>query len=146
MGKVWAGVAAGVLAGAILLGVGLAAFDAGRDSETTAQVVTADGQAVDGTVVHVVDDGWRGDGPGPGLFLLLAFLAFLTVVLVLVRRNPRWGRGPWGPGPWGPGPGPGAGPWDARRAYLDEWHRQAHAGGGAPTGPPPADPVSTGAA
>jgi hypothetical protein len=132
--KVWAGVAAGVLAGATLLGVGLAAFDAGRDSDATTQVVSSDGD-----VVRVVDDGWHDRGPGPGFFFFLAFIALLAFFLFARSRRhdrPYWGRGPWGPGPWGPGPwGQGrggwgrGGPWDGPQGYLDEWHRQAHAGG-----------------
>ena len=116
--RVWTGVAAGVLAASVLLGVAGGAYRAGQRDEVVTRT------AADGDVVRVVDGhGW---GPGPGFFL---FPLAVVAVILLVR-----GRG--GPGGWHPPYGP---PEDAFR----EWHRRAHAEQGAatagaagPSGPP----------
>jgi putative membrane protein len=80
-------------------------------------------------------DGWHG---GPGPWILLAPLFWITVV-VFLRRVVLRGRGPGrGPGRgWGPGWGPGAGraPWAA--TGPEQW-----AGPGADRAPAPS-PIET---
>jgi hypothetical protein len=132
--RVWTGVVAGVLAAAVLLTVGVGAYQAGQDDE----VVTRTVEGVDsGEVVRVVDHG-RDFFPGFFLFPLL----IIAVIVLLARGGRRhWGRpyGPgYGPGPGGPGAGywgggPGRGPWGPGgcgdpEAGMREWHRRMHEG------------------
>ncbi len=110
--RVWAGVAAGVLAALVVVSVAVGAFQAGqRDSEPVAQVV-GDG----GEVVRVVGGHGWGYGPGPGFFLL-PLLGIALVVLLL--------RGRGGPGGWYRGCGPGGG-YGGRDEAMQDWHRRAH--------------------
>jgi hypothetical protein len=119
--RVWIGVAAGLLAGLLVLGVGVAAFGSVRESEPITRTVTD----TDGEVVRVVEvDGWRGHrGPGVGVVLIpLVGLGLLALAFGAGRRSgwahggPGWGGygygyGAPGRGPWGPGCGPGDQPW-----------------------------------
>jgi hypothetical protein len=113
--RVLAGVGAGLLAGTLLLGVGVAAFEAGRRDDGVTRTITDD----DGAVVRVVEvDGVGRRGPGFGLVLVpLGLLAVGALAYGAGRRTgagwgPRYGPGPgaWGPGPGGWGPRPGCGP------------------------------------
>lgn len=108
--RVWTGVVAGVLAAAVLLTVGIGAYQAGQDDRVVTR--TVDG----GEVVRVVDHG-RDFFPGFFLFPLL-----IIVLVVLLARGGRrhWYR-PYGPG-WGPW---GAGGWDPETG-MREWHRRMH--------------------
>lgn len=142
MNRVWTGVVAGVLAAALLLSVGIGAYQAGQDNEVVTRVVT-DGSESGGEVVRVIgDDGWR-HGPGPGFFLVP--LLIILLIFVFARR----GRGRWhghgyghGPG-WHRGYGPG-GPWaDQREGWLQDWHRRAHEGEVEGGSPPPTAPSAT---
>jgi hypothetical protein len=128
--RVWTGVVAGVLAAAVLLTVGIGAYQAGRDDEVVTR--TVDG----GEVVRVVDHG-RDFFPG---FFLFPLLIILLVVLLVRGGRRHWYRpygpggvggpgGPgWGPGYWGGGPGRGA--WGSAGcdpdAGMREWHRRMH--------------------
>jgi hypothetical protein len=118
--RVWTGVVAGVLAAAVLLTVGIGAYQAGRDDEVVTR--TVDG----GEVVRVVDHG-RDFFPG---FFLFPLLIILLVVLLVRAGRRSWYR-PYGPGgPGGPGWGPsywggGPGRWDPE-AGMREWHRRMH--------------------
>ena len=149
--RVWTGVAAGVLAAAVLLTVGVGAYQAGRDDE----VVTRTVEGVDGgEVVRVVDHG-RDFFPGFILFPLL----IIAVIVLLARGGRRhWGRpygpgyGPGGPG-WGPGAGywggPGRGPWGPGgcgdpEAGMREWHRRMHEEAGDEAAGPGAEPGEAG--
>jgi hypothetical protein len=143
MNRVWTGVVAGVLAAAVLLTVGIGAYQAGQDDEIVTR--TVDG----GEVVRVVDDG-RDFFPG---FFLFPLLIILLVVLLARAGRRHWGRpygpggpgGPgWGPGYWAGGPGqPGRGPWGAGgcdpEAGMREWHRRMHEGEQAGEATEPAD-------
>ena len=126
MRRMWTGIAAGLLAAMVVVGVAVGAYRAGQRHDLV--VRTTEG----GEVVRVVDrPGWGyGHGPGPGV-LLFPLLGIALVVLLV--RGGRWGGGwhPYGGVPWGPG-GP-----DPR---LDDWHRRAHAtpGPGDHPSPPPA--------
>jgi hypothetical protein len=113
--RVLAGVGAGLLTGTLLLGVGVAAFEAGRrDDGVTRTISDEDGEVV--RVVEVDSAGRR--GPGFGLVLVpLGLLAVGALAYGAGRRTgagwgPRYGPGPgaWGPGPGGWGPRPGCGP------------------------------------
>lgn len=115
--RVRTGVAAGVLAAAVLLGVAGGAYRAGQGDEVVTRT------AGDGEVVRVVGGHGWGYGPGPGFFLLP--LAVVAVVLLVRGRHGGPGGG-WRP-PYGP-------PEDAFR----EWHRRAHAEQG------PAAPAASG--
>lgn len=140
--RIWTGVVAGALAAAVLLTVGIGAYNAGQDDQAVTRVVTD----TDGEVIRVVGDhGWRG-GPGPGFFLFPLLLILLVVFVA--RRAGGWGggrwRGPWGYGPAGPygygphahgrygpegaeAPGGPCGPGDVGpEATFDEWHRRSH--------------------
>ena len=116
--KLLGGVAAGVLTIAILAGVGLAAYDAGRDDRTSVQVSETAGTTEGGGAgVVVIDrDGHRG-----GFFLFPLFL--VGGVLLFTSRRRSWGPG-WGPrggnGPCGPTGSPHG---------LKDWHRRAHDSG-----------------
>jgi len=117
--RVWTGVAAGVLAASVLLGVAGGAYRAGQRDEVVTR--TAD----DGDVVRVVDGhGW---GPGPGFFLF----PLAVVAVILLVRGRHGGHGGWHP-PYGP----------PEEAFRD-WHRRAHseqgpatAGAASSSGPP----------
>jgi hypothetical protein len=161
--RVLVGVGAGLLTGALVLGVGAAAFNAGRDDEVTRTVTDESGE-----VVRVVEvDGWRDRG-GPGLGIVLVPVALLGVGFLAYgagRRHgsgwgPRYGPGPgaWGPGPggWGPGPAAGGGGWGARHgcgpagpgdapAAEQPGSAEQPAGGGTATmtAPPPTEPPAT---
>ena len=77
------------------------------DHEVEYRVVNENGQAdSDGNVVVVTDDGWR---RGPGFFPFFPLLVVGGVLLTIgfVSR----GRGA---------------PWQARREYFEDWHREAH--------------------
>jgi hypothetical protein len=123
MNRVWTGIVAGVLAAALLLTVGIGAYQAGRDDEVVTRTVEGD------EVVRVVDHG-RDFFPG---FFLFPLLIIALVVFLLARGGRRhWNRpgGPgWGPGYWGGGPG--RGPWAGGcdpEAGMREWHRRMHEG------------------
>ena len=121
--RVWAGVAAGVLAALLGVGVAGAAFQAGERHDVVTRTVG------DGQVVRVVgDNGWDGGGHF-GFFLFPLFVILLVFLLLRGRRGGYgryWGRGY---GPCGSGYGEGAG--------FEEQHRRAHDR----AGPGPSEPV-----
>jgi hypothetical protein len=101
------GVGAGLLTATLVLGVGAAAFNAGRRDDTVTRTVTDE----QGEVVRVIEVDGRGHR-GPGFGIVLVPLGLLAVGALAFgagrRRGAGWGPG-YGPGPgaWGPGPGPG---------------------------------------
>jgi hypothetical protein len=137
-------VGAVILAIVAMVGIGLAAFNAGVHEGVSRELAQSAG---DGQVVRVVGPGygWYGYGRGFGFpFGLILFPLFIIGMVLLVRgafARGRWG-GPrwWGPGGWGPG-GPGGpggygphGPWGGPAAF-DEYHRRLHDQPRAPAGP-----------
>ena len=157
-------VGAVILAIVAVVGIGIAAFNAGVDQGISRELArTGDTQQA----VRVYGHGWGyGYGRGFGFpFGLILFPLFIVGIVLLVRGA--FGRGRWG-GPrwWGPGYGPGGyggpggfgPPWGGPQAF-DEYHRRLHEqprnpagpgdapGGNAPSGGagsgaerPPADP------
>jgi hypothetical protein len=133
-------IGAAILAVLAVIGIGVAAFNAGVDQGVSQQLArTGDAQQV----VRVVGPGW-GYGRGFGFpFGLILFPLFIVGIVLLLRGafwRGRWGGGPrwWGPGygPGGPGYGPGYGrPWGGPEAF-DEYHRRLHDQPGTPAGPP----------
>ena len=133
-------VGAVILAIVAVVGIGVAAFNAGVDegiSRELAQSGSGD------QVVRVVGHGYGwGYGRGFGFpFGLILFPLLIIGIVLLVRgafARGRWG-GPrwWGPGGWGPG-GPGGygppGPWGGPAAF-DEYHRRLHEQPRTPAGP-----------
>jgi hypothetical protein len=136
-------VGAAILAILAVIGIGVAAFNAGVDEGISREL--AQGGDAD-QVVRVVGHGWGyGYGRGFGFpFGLILFPLFVVGIVLLIRGafwrgrwgGPRWGGpggygpgGPWGPGGYGP-PGPWGGP-----AAFDEYHRRLHDQPRAPTGP-----------
>ena len=131
-------VGAAILAILAVIGVGVAAFNAGVDQGVSQELARGgDTQQV----VRVVGHGW-GYGRGFGFpFGLILFPLFVIGIVLLVRGafwRGRWGGPRWGgPGGWGPGgpagygpPGPWGGP-----AGFDEYHHRLHEQPAAPAGP-----------
>jgi hypothetical protein len=129
--RVWTGVAAGVVAAAVLLMVGIGGYRAGQEDEVVTRTLS------DGEVVRVVDGG-RDFFPG---FFLFPLLVIAVVLLATRARRGGWHR-PYGPygsyGPWGDG-----GPWGGRGpgpcgpdAAMREWHRRMHEDEGMASGGP----------
>ncbi len=115
--RMWTGVAVGVLAATMLVGVAAGAYRAGRHHE-----VTRGGG--EGEVVRVTGGHGWGYGPGPG-FILFPLLAIGVVALLAAgRRGPYGGWHPPGPGPWAR---------SGAEAAFQEWHRRAHEDPSAPT-------------
>jgi GrpB protein len=144
-------VGAVILAIVAVVGIGVAAFNAGVDEGISRELA----QSGNGDeVVRVVGHGYGwGYGRGFGFpFGLILFPLFIIGIVLLVRgafARGRWG-GPrwWGPGGWGPG-GPGGpggygppGPWGGPAAF-DEYHRRLHEQPRTPAGPDDAPPGST---
>jgi hypothetical protein len=152
-------VGAVILAVLAVIGIGVAAFNAGVDEGISRELAQ---RGDTDQVVRVVGHGYGyGYGRGFGFpFGLILFPLFIIGIVLLVRgafARGRWG-GPrwWGPGGWGPG-GPGgpggygpSGPWGGPAAF-DEYHRRLHEQPRTPAGPgdtpaggatrePPADP------
>jgi hypothetical protein len=154
-----------ILAVLAVVGIGVAAFNAGVDEGISRELAQSGDTD---QVVRVVGGHGYGWGYGRGFgfpFGLILFPLFVIGIVLLVRGafwrgrwgGPRWGGpGGWGPGGWGPG-GPGGpggygppGPWGGQAAF-DEYHRRLHeqprtpdASGDAPAGggtrETPADP------
>ena len=127
-------VGAVILAIVAVVGIGLAAFNAGLDEGISRQLASS-GDA--GQVVRVVGPGW-GYGRGFGFpFGLILFPLFIIGIVQLVRGafwrgrwgGPRWGGPGYGPGGYGP---PGG--WGGPQAF-DEYHRRLHEQPPAPAGP-----------
>jgi hypothetical protein len=123
-------VGAVILAIVAMVGIGVAAFNAGIDEGVSRQLASSGDT---GQVVRVVGHGWGyGYGRGFGFpFGLILFPLFIIGIVLLVRgafARGRWGGPRWGPGGWGPG-GPGGygprGPWGGSAAF-DEYHRRLH--------------------
>jgi len=123
-------VGAAILAVLAVIGIGVAAFNAGLDEGISRELA----RSGDTEVVRVVGHGWGyGYGRGFGFpFGLILFPLFVIGIVLLVRGafwRGRWGGPRWGgPGGWGPGgpagygpPGPWGGP-----AGFDEYHRRLH--------------------
>lgn len=131
MNRVWTGVAAGVLAAAVLLGVGIGAYNAGQNDDDNVRVVTEQvGEGSDGDVVRVVERDRDWHGPGFGFFLIPLFVILGIVLLTRAghHRHRYWGGPGWGHG-YGPGyayrgPGP-CGPGDPDNPAR-AWHRRMH--------------------
>ena len=136
-------VGAVILAVLAVIGIGVAAFNAGVDEGITRELA----QSGDSDqVVRVVGHGY-GYGRGFGFpFGLILFPLFIIGLVLLFRgafARGRWGGPRWGPGGWGPG-GPGGhggpggygppGPWGGPAAF-DEYHRRLHEQPRAPAGP-----------
>jgi hypothetical protein len=136
-------VGAAILAVLAVIGVGIAAFNAGID-EGISRELARSGDA--DQTVRVVGHGWGwGYGYGRGFgfpFGLILFPLLIIGIVLLVRGafwRGRWGGPRWGgPGGWGPGgpggPGYGYGPWGGP-AGFDEYHRRLHEQPPAPAGP-----------
>jgi hypothetical protein len=113
-------IVATILGVLLLVGVGVAAYNAGVDAG-----VRQGAEA--GQVVEVVDGhgyyGWHG---GFFPFGFLFFPLFILGIFLLVRfaiGGPRWGRGyGWG-GPHGPWSDEGRARFEDR---FDDWHRRQH--------------------
>jgi hypothetical protein len=127
-------VGAVILAIVAVVGIGLAAFNAGLDEGVSRQLAqSGDTQQV----VRVYSHGW-GYGRGFGFpFGLILFPLFIIGIVLLVRGafwRGRWGGPRW----WGPGYGPGGygppGRWGGPQAF-DEYHRHLHEQPQAPAGP-----------
>ena len=129
-------IGAAILAVLAVIGIGVAAFNAGVDQGVSQQLArTGDAQQV----VRVVGPGW-GYGRGFGFPFGLILFPLFIVGIVLLIRGAFW-RGRWGGGPrwWGPGYGPGGPggygqPWGGPQAF-DEYHRRLHTQPGAQEGP-----------
>jgi len=129
-------VGAAILAILAVIGVGVAAFNAGVDQGVSQELARGgDTQQV----VRVVGHGW-GYGRGFGFpFGLILFPLFVIGIVLLLRGafwRGRWGGGPrwWGPGGYGPGGPGGYGPsWGGPQAF-DEYHRRLHDQPSAPAG------------
>jgi hypothetical protein len=134
-------VGAVILAVLAVVGIGVAAYNAGFDegiSRELAQSGDAD------RVVRAAGHGWGyGYGYGRGFgfpFGLILFPLFVIGVVLLVRgafARGRWGGPPrwWGPGgPGGPGGYGPPGPWGGPAAF-DEYHRRLHEQPGTPAAP-----------
>ena len=129
-----------ILAVVAVVGIGVAAFNAGVHEGISRQLA----RGGDDQVVRVVGHGW-GYGRGFGFpFGLILFPLFVVGLVLLVRGafwRGRWGGPPrwWGPGGYGPGAGgPGGygpgGPWGGPAAF-EEYHRRLHDQPPAPAGP-----------
>jgi hypothetical protein len=118
-------VGAVILAIVAVVGIGLAAFNAGVDEGISRELAQSGGTQ---QVVRVYGRGWR-LRPGFGFpFGLILFPLFIIGIVLLVR-GAFW-RGRWGgPRRWGPGYGPGGygppGHWGGPQAF-DEYHRRLH--------------------
>jgi hypothetical protein len=129
-------VGAVILAIVAVVGIGLAAFNAGLDEGVSRQLAqSGDTQQV----VRVYGHGWGyGYGRGFGFPFGLILFPLFIIGIVLLIRGAFW-RGRWG-GPrwWGPGYGPGGygppGRWGGPQAY-DEYHRRLHEQPQAPAAP-----------
>jgi hypothetical protein len=128
-------VGAVILAVLAVIGIGVAAFNAGVD-EGISRELAHSGNA---ETVRIVGHGW-GYGRGFGFPFGLILFPLLVIGIVLLLRGafwrgrwggPRWGGPGWGPG--GPG-GPGYGSWGGP-AGFDEYHRRLHEQPSAPAGP-----------
>ena len=142
-------VGAVILAILAVVGIGVAAFNAGVDEGISRELAQSGDPD---QVVRVVGHGYGwGYGRGFGFpFGLILFPLFVIGLVLLVRGafwrgrwgGPRWGGpGGWGPGGWGPG-GPGGpggygppGPWGGGPAAFDEYHRRLHDQTRTPAGP-----------
>jgi len=104
--RVMLGIAAGLLATATLIAVGVGSYRAGERRSDSIDVI---GESVSegGRTIIVDGDGWR---HGPGFGFLLFPLIIGGLILLFASRRRRWD-------------GPG---WHRGRE-LEEWHRQAHA-------------------
>jgi hypothetical protein len=129
-------VGAVILAIVAVVGIGLAAFNAGIDEGVSRQLAqSGDTQQV----VRFYGHGWGyGYGRGFGFpFGLILFPLFIIGIVLLVRGafwrgrwgGPRWGGPGWGPGGYGP---PGG--WGGPQAF-DEYHRRLHEQPRTPAGP-----------
>jgi hypothetical protein len=131
-------VGAVILAIVAVVGIGVAAFNAGVDEGISRELAqTGNGDRVVRVVGHGY--GW-GYGRGFGFpFGLILFPLFIIGIVLLVRgafARGRWG-GPrwWGPGgPGGPGGYGPPGPWGGPAAF-DEYHRRLHEQPRTPAGP-----------
>jgi hypothetical protein len=134
-------VGAAILAVLAVIGIGVAAFNAGIDEGMSRELArTGDPDRVVRVVGHGY--GW-GYGRGFGFpFGLILFPLFVIGLVLLIRGafwRGRWGGPPrwWGPGGWSPG-GPGGygppGPWGGPAAF-DEYHRRLHEQPRAPAEP-----------
>jgi hypothetical protein len=131
-------VGAVILAVLAVVGIGVAAFNAGVDEGISRQLAHS-GNA---ETVQIVGRGWGwGYGRGFGFPFGLILFPLLVIGIVLLLRGafwrgrwggPRWGGPGWGPG--GPGYGYGYGPWGGS-AGFDEYHRRLHEQPSAPDGP-----------
>ena len=100
-----------ILAVLAVVGIGVAAFNAGVDEGISRELAQSGGTD---QVVRVVGGHGYGWGYGRGFgfpFGLILFPLFVIGIVLLVRgafARGRWGGPPrwWGPGGWGPG-GPG---------------------------------------
>lgn len=113
MNRKWmAGIAAGLLGSAALIGVGVGAYQAGERNATDVEIVgevIGEGDSAGRTIV-VDDDGWHRDrGFFPG-FLVFPLVVGGLVLLFASRRR-HW----HGPGRYS-------------ETELEEWHRRAHGG------------------
>jgi hypothetical protein len=134
-------VGAAILAVLAVIGIGVAAFNAGIDEGMSRELARSGDPD---RVVRVVGHGYGwGYGRGFGFpFGLILFPLFVIGLVLLIRGafwRGRWGGPPrwWGPGGWSPG-GPGGygppGPWGGPAAF-DEYHRRLHEQPRAPAGP-----------
>ena len=107
------GIAAGLMAAAVLVGVGMASYRAGM-GHRVAQTVG------DGEVVRVI--GSHHWGPPFGLFFFVLLAGVVLFALSARSRGPYAG--------WGPSGGPcGTAPRGPEAQALEDWHRRAHGGG-----------------
>ena len=166
MKKVLIGIGAALLTMSVVGGVGRAAYVAGRDDARKVKVVHVDGTSTPADSDAVSDNGYgphfgyydgdRGHHGGPFMVLPLILVGGGLIAVGLRRRNGGCNAGPRGPHGWGPGnsggPGNGWGPGNGGgpQAFLNDWHRQAHANDEPATATPstpeaPATPEATAA-
>jgi len=120
---------AGFVLALVVVGLGVAVYQAGVANGLAEAGRLPAGAAAAGAAVPYPGYGWgfgfHPFGVGFGLFGIVWFLLVVLFIVALVRFAFGFGRrGGWGRGPSGYG---GGGPWtDDRRRRLEEIHRELH--------------------
>jgi hypothetical protein len=127
-------VIAGIVLALVVAAIGVGAYQIG----VQAGVAQTGATAAPAAVPYYY--GWHPFGFGFGFLGFLGTLLFIFLIFALIRALVFGGRGRG----WGGGPGRWAnhdhgwrgGPWESRpRETFEDWHREAHQGGGDRGGP-----------